>query len=169
MWGDISLWFWPAFPCWLGCWAFFFPRFLSAVCIPSSEKCPGVPVTAQRLTNPNSIHEDVGSSIAESYGVGHRWGLDPKLLWLWCRPVATAPVGPLAWEPSCATGMAPKRQKKSIQVLCPFLDIKPLSFISSANLSFYSVGCLCDLSMVSIAAPKNIDSCPLQKQQKQVK
>ena len=26
-------------------------------------------------------------------------GLDPALLWLWCRPSATAPIGPLAWEP----------------------------------------------------------------------
>ena len=25
-----------------------------------------------------------------SCGVGHRRGSDPALLWLWCRPVATA-------------------------------------------------------------------------------
>ena len=25
---------------------------------------------------------------------------------LWCRPVATAPIGPLAWEPPCAMGAA---------------------------------------------------------------
>ena len=46
-------------------------------------------------------------------GVGHRLGLDPELLWLWCRPVATAPTGPLAWEPPHAAGAAlEKGQKK---------------------------------------------------------
>ena len=34
------------------------------------------------------------------------------LLWLWCRPAATAPILPLAWEPPYATGVAPERQKK---------------------------------------------------------
>ena len=34
-----------------------------------------------------------------SCGVGCRGGLDPALLWLWSRPAATAPTGPLAWEP----------------------------------------------------------------------
>ena len=38
-------------------------------------------------------------------------GLDPELLWLWCRPRATAPIGPLAWEPPYATGMALKDKK----------------------------------------------------------
>ena len=32
--------------------------------------------------------------------------------WLWCRLAATAWIGPLAWEPLYAVGMAPKRQKK---------------------------------------------------------
>ena len=39
-------------------------------------------------------------------GVGRRCGSDPVLLWLWCRPAALAPTGPLAWEPPYATGMA---------------------------------------------------------------
>ena len=47
-----------------------------------------------------------------SCGVGHRRGLDPKLLWLWRRPAATAPIRPLAWEPSHAVGVALKRPKK---------------------------------------------------------
>ena len=46
-----------------------------------------------------------------SYGVGSRRGSDMALLWLWHRLAATAPIGPLAWEPSYATGVAIKRQK----------------------------------------------------------
>ena len=34
------------------------------------------------------------------------------MLWLWCRPVATAPITPLAWEPPYAEGTALKRPKK---------------------------------------------------------
>ena len=47
-----------------------------------------------------------------SGGVGHRCGLDPKLLWLWCRPVAAALIQPLAWEPPYAMAVALKRPKK---------------------------------------------------------
>ena len=36
-------------------------------------------------------------------GIGCRHGLDLALLWLWCRPAATAPIRPLAWEPPYAT------------------------------------------------------------------
>jgi len=50
-----------------------------------------------------------------SCGVGCRCGSDPTLLRDWSRPVATAPIRPLAWEPPCATGAAQeiaRRQKK---------------------------------------------------------
>ena len=47
-----------------------------------------------------------------SFGVGHSLGSDLTLLWLWCRPAAVAPIGPLAWEPSHAEGAALKRKKK---------------------------------------------------------
>ena len=47
-----------------------------------------------------------------SCGVGRRLGLDPALLWLWCRPVATAPIRPLAWEPPYAMGAALENAKK---------------------------------------------------------
>ena len=47
-----------------------------------------------------------------SCGVGHRRGSDLVLLWLWRRPVATALIQPLAWEPPYATPMALKRQKE---------------------------------------------------------
>ena len=47
-----------------------------------------------------------------SCGVGHRCGLDPVLLWLWHKPVATAPVQHLAWESPYAMGAALKKDKK---------------------------------------------------------
>ena len=50
--------------------------------------------------------------VAVSCGVGHRLSSDPRLLWLWRRPVATAPVQPLAWEPPYAVGVALKDNKK---------------------------------------------------------
>jgi len=49
--------------------------------------------------------------MAMSCGVGRRRGSDPVLLWLWRRPVATAPIRPLAWEPSYTTAAAQERQK----------------------------------------------------------
>ena len=47
-----------------------------------------------------------------SCGVGRRSGWDPALLWLWCRPVAIAPIRPLAWEPPYAMGTALEKAKK---------------------------------------------------------
>ena len=43
-----------------------------------------------------------------SCGVGHRRGMDPELLWLWYRLAAAALIGPLAWEPPYASGVALK-------------------------------------------------------------
>ena len=37
--------------------------------------------------------------------------MGPALLWLWRRPVATAPIRPLAWEPPYATGAAQEIKK----------------------------------------------------------
>ena len=34
------------------------------------------------------------------------------MLWLWCRPAAAAPTGPLAWEFPYATGAAIKKKKE---------------------------------------------------------
>ena len=72
-------------------------------------------------TNQTTIHEDAGSipgsvgegfGVAMSCGVGQRHGLDPMLLWLWCRLAAVALIQPLAWEPPYAVG-ADLRSKKS--------------------------------------------------------
>ena len=45
-----------------------------------------------------------------------QWVKDPALLWLWGRPVATAPIELLAWEPPYAVGTAQKRQKTKIKI-----------------------------------------------------
>ena len=39
-----------------------------------------------------------------------QWVEDLTLLW--CRPAATVLIGPLAWEPPYASGVALKRQKR---------------------------------------------------------
>ena len=44
--------------------------------------------------------------------IGYRCGLDLALLWLWCRPVALAPIRPLAWALPYAVGAALKRQNE---------------------------------------------------------
>ena len=90
----------------------------------------------QWLTNLTRNHEVVGlipglaqwvkgSGVAvRSSGVGHRCGLDASLLWLWCRPAATAPIRSVAWEPPYAEGAAleknkrqkDKKKKKNVQL-----------------------------------------------------
>ena len=82
----------------------------------------GVPIVAQQKPiQPVSLRMGVrslaslsgwGSCAAVSCGIGHRGGLDPELLWLWYRPAAVAPIQPLAWEISYATGTVLKRKKK---------------------------------------------------------
>jgi len=54
----------------------------------------------------------LGSGIAMSCGVVCRCGLDPELLGLWGRLVATAPIRPLVWESPYAMGEALENTKK---------------------------------------------------------
>ena len=51
-----------------------------------------------------------------NYGVSHRHGTDPTLLWLCCRPEVVALIQLLAWEPSFATGTALKKKKKWLEL-----------------------------------------------------
>ena len=67
----------------------------------------------------HSLREDVGSTPGLAQG-----GKDPAwlqaaakvthqaLLWLWCKPAATTPIGPLASELTHGAAMAIKRKKK---------------------------------------------------------
>ena len=52
-----------------------------------------------------------------SCGVGRRRGSDLTLLWLWCRPVATTLIRPLAWELPYAAGTALKSKKQTKHLL----------------------------------------------------
>ena len=47
-----------------------------------------------------------------SCGVGHRYSLDPALLWLWHRLAATALIGPLAGEPPYAARATLEKAKR---------------------------------------------------------
>ena len=52
------------------------------------------------------------SDIAVSCDAGHRHGSYLALLWLWYRPVATALIRSLTWEPPYAMGAVLEKTKK---------------------------------------------------------
>ena len=65
-----------------------------------------------------------------SWGVGYRHGSHPALLWLWCRPAATALIQPLAWKPPYAAGVALKDKKKN-KKHCPYSLLSKVSQVLS--------------------------------------
>ena len=52
-----------------------------------------------------------------SCGVGRSCGSGATLLWLWRRPAAVGPVGPLAWKLPYATSAALKKVEKKIKTV----------------------------------------------------
>ena len=58
-----------------------------------------------------------------NYGVGHRCGLDPMLLWLWCRPSgyssdSTSSLGTsicCEWDPKETRDKKKKKDRKKIE------------------------------------------------------
>ena len=82
----------------------------------------GVPVVAQQVKNPASIHEDWGSipgltQLVKDLMLPQAVGqvedmLAPALLWLWRRPETAGPIRPLTWELPYAAHAALKREKR---------------------------------------------------------
>ena len=81
------------------------------------------PIVSQWVNNLTGIHKDAGSipgltwwgegsGIPINCSVGHRCSAHLELLWLCCRPVAAAPIQPLAWELPHATSVALKTHTK---------------------------------------------------------
>ena len=65
-----------------------------------------------------------------------KYGLDPKLLWLWSRPAAAGPIWLLVWELPYAVGVALK--KKKVEELKLYLQIIWL-FVYLENKKIYYV------------------------------
>ena len=95
----------------------------------------GVPIVAQRLTNPTSIYEDMGSIPGPAHWLriwcycellcNYQMGLDPLFLWLWEDAGCSSDLT-LAWEPPYAVGVAPKRQKIKMCLRKPITGITSL-------------------------------------------
>ena len=69
---------------------------------------------AHGVKNLTGIHKDVGLIPGLNQWVKDLvllQSLDLALLGLWYEPVAAAPIQPLAWEPSYATGAALKKKR----------------------------------------------------------
>ena len=81
----------------------------------SIKQIKGAPVVAQWLMNPTRNHEVAVWSLALLSGwriqrcrelwCGSQTRLGSRVVWLWRRPVATAPIRPLAW--AWASGYSP--------------------------------------------------------------
>ena len=87
----------------------------------------------QTETNPPRNHEVAGPIFGLT-----QWVKELVLLWLWRRPAAVAPIGPLAWEPPYATNVALKsgknKTKQNNTWQCKFIRENP----GREDLTFFS-------------------------------
>ena len=103
-----------------------------------------------------------------SCGVGRRRDSNLAWLWLWCRLVATAPIGPLAWEPPCAASVAKERKKKRKEggrkegPLYQIPKASEVQLCSSANHAGCQFG---RLTRESLSQGPELSGCLLQKLQ----
>ena len=81
-----------------------------------------------------------GSGIAMSCGLGRRFGSDPALPWLWCRPVATALIRPHVWELPYAAGAALERQKIKWNVISLMSEKRCKQHVRSIVEVLYGIG-----------------------------
>ena len=115
------LWLWLPTLCWIEVVRVNIPV-LFQISVGRFFRFSGVPIVAQQkwiqLVSMRmtvwSLASLSGSGIWHCCGCGsHRCGLNPAWLWLWHRPVAVAPIWPLAWELPYATSVTLKSKKKN--------------------------------------------------------
>ena len=79
-----------------------------------------------------------------SCGVGHRWGSDLVLLWLWHRPAAVALIRPLAWAPPDAIRVALTTKPTQTHTHKPYYkilleDINKYVLLQFSNFNYYDL------------------------------
>ena len=69
-----------------------------------------------------------------SCGVDRRHGLDLALLWLWCRPAATALIQPIVWDLPYAARVALKNKQTNKQKKMESMSLKLGSLMTHKGL-----------------------------------